>query len=188
MVDCKYHGTKINFFLFSVSGRELLERITKDDYALTEGDCIYYMQQICQGIDYMHSKRIMHLDLKLENILCLTEHSKDIKIIDFGLSRMYDPNNNLKVSFVYSSINFTFEQFLQQFCCGHLWVENLFLLLKQIFFRKAILTNFKNEVSSNCGLSKLWKDICTSLNSLTSFAISHFRSCLALLSSCLPRL
>lgn len=47
----------------------------------------------------MHDLSIMHLDLKPENILCLHRDSHQIKLIDFGLAKKYDPQNPLRVMF-----------------------------------------------------------------------------------------
>ena len=47
----------------------------------------------------MHTQNILHLDLKPENILCVTPNSNEIKIIDFGLARKYDPEADFKVMF-----------------------------------------------------------------------------------------
>lgn len=44
------------------------------------------MRQILEGIQYIHSKRIVHLDLKPENIICVNSAGSLIKIIDFGLA------------------------------------------------------------------------------------------------------
>ncbi len=41
-------------------------------------------QQIVAGVDYCHRKKIIHRDLKLENILM--NRNLEIKIADFGLS------------------------------------------------------------------------------------------------------
>lgn len=51
--------------LNSISGGELFERVVADDFTLTERDCILFMRQICDGVSYMHSKNIVHLDLKV---------------------------------------------------------------------------------------------------------------------------
>lgn len=76
-----------------------MERIINDDYVLTERDCIHFMRQICEGIVYIHSRSILHLDLKPENVLCLTPKSNEIKIIDFGLARKFDPKKDFRIMF-----------------------------------------------------------------------------------------
>lgn len=76
-----------------------MERIINDDYVLTERECIHFMRQICEGAMYMHSCNILHLDLKPENILCVTPNSNEIKIIDFGLARKFDPDKEFRIMF-----------------------------------------------------------------------------------------
>lgn len=63
---------------FSITGGELFERVVADDFTLTEWDCILFMRQICEGVEYMHSKFIVHLDLKPENIMCYTKNSHQV--------------------------------------------------------------------------------------------------------------
>ena len=82
----------------SVGGRELLERIISDDYMLTERECVHFMRQIGDAVCYMHDRHVLHLDLKPENVLCVTPNGNEIKIIDFGLARKFDASKELKVS------------------------------------------------------------------------------------------
>ena len=82
----------------SVGGRELLERIISDDYMLTERECVHFMRQITDAVHYMHARHVVHLDLKPDNVLCVSDNGNEIKIIDFGLARKFDPANSLKVS------------------------------------------------------------------------------------------
>jgi myosin-light-chain kinase len=102
---------------FRISGGELFERVIDDDFILTERLCELYMMQICEGVNFMHSCNIIHLDMKVsefvilirrfikfvffqpENILCLNRNGHRIKIIDFGLARKFDPTKQLKVLF-----------------------------------------------------------------------------------------
>ncbi|KAG9511188.1 Myosin light chain kinase, smooth muscle [Fragariocoptes setiger] len=82
-----------------IQGGELFERVIDDDFELTEKVCAIFMRQICEGVDYMHRNSIMHLDMKPENILCVTRTGNRIKVIDFGLARRYDPKTKLQVMF-----------------------------------------------------------------------------------------
>lgn len=74
-------------YCFSVSGGELFERIIDEDFELTERECIKYMKQISEGVQFIHKQGIVHLDLKPENIMCVNKTGTRIKLIDFGLAR-----------------------------------------------------------------------------------------------------
>ena len=51
--------------LFSLSGGEVFEKIIDDNYELTEKEVVGYIQQVCQGLKFMHNKSIIHLDIKV---------------------------------------------------------------------------------------------------------------------------
>lgn len=61
---------------------------TKNEYSID------IFRQILNGVKYLHNKGIVHLDLKLENIIINPENRK-IKIIDFGKSNHINNNLNL---------------------------------------------------------------------------------------------
>ena len=48
---------------------DLFERLSPKEYHLTEDKCQLFVRQIIQGIDYIHNKKIIHLDIKPFNIL-----------------------------------------------------------------------------------------------------------------------
>ncbi|XP_014237992.1 calcium/calmodulin-dependent protein kinase type 1G-like isoform X2 [Trichogramma pretiosum] len=99
LYDAIEHGQKIYVVLELIEGGELFERVIDDDFVLTERSCAVFMRQICEGIEFVHSQNIVHLDMKPENILCLTKEGNRIKIIDFGLAREWDPKKKLQVLF-----------------------------------------------------------------------------------------
>lgn len=82
-----------------ILGGELFERVIEEDYMLTEKACTVFIRQICEGVDFLHSRDILHLDLKPENVLCLTREGNRIKIIDFGMARRHDPSKKLQILF-----------------------------------------------------------------------------------------
>uniref|UniRef100_A0A8C0UBR0 Myosin light chain kinase, smooth muscle n=1 Tax=Cyanistes caeruleus TaxID=156563 RepID=A0A8C0UBR0_CYACU len=98
-VDAFEEKANIVMVLEMVSGGELFERIIDEDFELTERECIKYMKQISEGVQYIHKQGIVHLDLKPENIMCVNKTGTSIKLIDFGLARRLENAGSLKVLF-----------------------------------------------------------------------------------------
>lgn len=82
-----------------IEGGELFERVIEEDYMLTEKACTIFIRQICEGVEFLHSRNVLHLDLKPENVLCLTRQGNRIKIIDFGMARRLEPTKKLQILF-----------------------------------------------------------------------------------------
>ena len=61
------------------------------NYTIPEIKCILY--QILSGIGYLHENNIIHRDIKSANILL--NNKGEIKIGDFGLARLINPNPNV---------------------------------------------------------------------------------------------
>jgi calcium-dependent protein kinase len=79
------------------AGGELFDRIIESGH-FTEVQAAVLMQQIIRAIYYMHENHVCHRDLKPENFLFVTKESIEknlLKIIDFGLSCKYEPNQVL---------------------------------------------------------------------------------------------
>ena len=68
-----------------IKGGELY-KIFKSKKRLSEDVVRFYAAQICMAVGYLHSKSIMHRDLKLENIL--VGEDGYLKIIDYGLAKL----------------------------------------------------------------------------------------------------
>ncbi|ELP91847.1 serine/threonine protein kinase Chk2, putative [Entamoeba invadens IP1] len=69
------------------SGGELFQQIIAET-SFSEEKCRIIMKQMFSALGYLHSHNIVHRDLKPENILCVTKGGDQIKITDFGLSRI----------------------------------------------------------------------------------------------------
>ncbi|KAL3913930.1 MAG: hypothetical protein SGILL_006299, partial [Bacillariaceae sp.] len=72
-------------------GGELFDRLDEQpDYHYTEAECARLVKQMLSAVRYLHSKGIIHRDLKLENFLFSSKASdSELKMIDFGLSKHF---------------------------------------------------------------------------------------------------
>jgi calcium/calmodulin-dependent protein kinase I len=63
-----------------------------------EKECAQLIHQVLQSLEYLHSQGIAHRDLKPENLLIASngQDSLDIKLSDFGLSKIFNENSVLK--------------------------------------------------------------------------------------------
>lgn len=53
------------FICFRITGGELFERVIDENFELDEAACEKFMRQILQGVEYIHSQHVIHLDLKV---------------------------------------------------------------------------------------------------------------------------
>jgi len=68
------------------SGGDLWKRINN----LTERDVANIMSQVLSAVAFCHQHKVVHRDIKLENVLYETDAvDAPVKLIDFGLSQMY---------------------------------------------------------------------------------------------------
>ncbi|XP_063713595.1 5'-AMP-activated serine/threonine-protein kinase catalytic subunit alpha-like [Symsagittifera roscoffensis] len=76
------------------TGGDMMEYL-KLRKSLPEKETRKYIRQIVSAVDHLHRAGILHRDLKVENVLL--DEKKNIKLIDFGLSRHFklDENNVL---------------------------------------------------------------------------------------------
>jgi len=70
-----------------VEGESLKEKIARMG-KLDETTALRYAGQICSALSKIHSKRILHLDVKPSNILF--DEDDNLQLIDFGISKQYD--------------------------------------------------------------------------------------------------
>ncbi|KAG6833323.1 hypothetical protein H0H87_008498 [Tephrocybe sp. NHM501043] len=75
-----------------VNGGQMLDYIIAHG-RLRERVARKFARQIGSALDYCHRNNVVHRDLKIENILI--SHTGNIKIIDFGLSNLFDPAQRL---------------------------------------------------------------------------------------------
>ncbi|KAM3134618.1 hypothetical protein pb186bvf_013260 [Paramecium bursaria] len=78
-----------------LQGGELLGLVQEKGH-FTEDEARHYFKQLASAIAYCHNKKIIHRDLKLENLLLTAKDSGQIRVIDFGISGFsndFNPEN-----------------------------------------------------------------------------------------------
>lgn len=55
---------------------------------LSEAQIVNYTRQIWEALQFMHSRHMLHLDLKPKNVMLTTDDT--VKLIDFGLAKKFD--------------------------------------------------------------------------------------------------
>ena len=89
----------------NVSGGDLLTYVKKRT-KLNEKTSKFIYKQLITSLQYIHSKKIIHRDIKLDNILI--DLNNNIKLCDFGVGKIYNNIND-----IYNNIN---DKFTDQ--CG----------------------------------------------------------------------
>ena len=117
----EFYVTKDAYYIVNeyCGGGELFDKVKTD---LSETQISVIFKQILSGLSYLHSKNIVHRDLKLENILISDkefvektgEEYFDIKIIDFGNARIFEQTLSTN-SIVGSSYYIAPEVFLKKY-------------------------------------------------------------------------
>ena len=85
-------GDHLNIFLEYVAGGSVATMLVNYG-SLPEGLISNFVRQILQGLNYLHSKDIIHRDIKGANIL--VDNKGTVKISDFGISKRVEASSLL---------------------------------------------------------------------------------------------
>ena len=92
-IDSYETEDRIYIFMEYCEGGTLYNFLKERNFILNEDMAVNLVHKICMAVYYFHSFGITHRDLKPENILMTsTDDNADIKILDFGLSKIIGPN------------------------------------------------------------------------------------------------
>jgi serine/threonine protein kinase len=97
LFDVYESNDMLHLVMECMTGGELFDRV-QEKKRFREEDAAEAVRQMLRSISYLHSKGIVHRDLKLENFLYDQKGSDHLKLIDFGFSKVWDPNTKLSHS------------------------------------------------------------------------------------------
>ncbi len=97
MHDYILSSQKIYMILEYANGGDMLTLIQQLNGPLSETDTKFWINQICNAVEYLHQNEISHRDLKLENLLI--DSARNIKLCDFGFSKEMSILNELSMTY-----------------------------------------------------------------------------------------
>ena len=122
--------------------KEAFEDICMYDYAQK----LELMEQVVEGIEYLHKKNIVHRDLKPSNLMI--DKDGTVKIIDFGISRLQDTFYNDYTLAAYATKNYSSpEQMAGKSITYQSDIYSLGLIFYEIFTCTNIINRESMDVS-----------------------------------------
>lgn len=85
-----FEGNNTAYYVMEYLDGGSLDKLISDKKGLSLAEALPLIRQIAEALDYMHSKRMLHLDLKPLNVM-LDKAGKTV-LIDFGLAKQFNEN------------------------------------------------------------------------------------------------
>lgn len=85
-----FEANGTSYYAMEYCGGGSLDSHIKSRGSLPEAEALRYFAQIAEALQYMHSRRMLHLDLKPGNVMLRS--SGEAVLIDFGLSKQFNDN------------------------------------------------------------------------------------------------
>ena len=85
-----FEANGTSYYAMEYCGGGSLDSRIKSRGSLPEAEALRYFVQIAEALQYMHSRRMLHLDLKPGNVMLRS--SGEAVLIDFGLSKQFNDN------------------------------------------------------------------------------------------------
>ena len=85
-----FEANGTSYYAMEYCGGGSLDSRIKSRGSLPEAEALRYFAQIAEALQYMHSRRMLHLDLKPGNVMLRS--SGEAVLIDFGLSKQFNDN------------------------------------------------------------------------------------------------
>jgi calcium-dependent protein kinase len=89
LLDVYESSDALHLVMEILSGGELFDRVQQSGGTFSESSAAAVIKQILLVVSYVHGHSIVHRDLKLHNFLFEAEDSDHLKLIDFGVSKVF---------------------------------------------------------------------------------------------------
>ena len=93
------HRNEIIMLTEFISGSNLLEKLANAKFELTEQKCIGIVKQVAEALAFIHTMKIGYFDLKPTNVIFVSKRMNQIKLMDFGQSRLLTPGETIRLAY-----------------------------------------------------------------------------------------
>mmetsp|Transcript_88179 Transcript_88179/g.175086 ORF Transcript_88179/g.175086 Transcript_88179/m.175086 type:complete len:551 (+) Transcript_88179:117-1769(+) len=97
---------RLDLVMECMEGGELFDRIANKKGVFPEEDAADAIWQMLLAVNYIHTRGIVHRDLKLENFMYVNKDGNILKLIDFGFSKLWDPNSNKTMGLTVGTLSY----------------------------------------------------------------------------------
>jgi len=95
-------GTTFHYLVLEyMPGGDLLDLCRRKPFSLE--DALFYFHQVAEALAYAHSQRVIHRDIKPNNLL-LSADKKTVKIADFGVAKMAMDDSTTEITRVGTNV------------------------------------------------------------------------------------
>jgi len=105
---------RLDLVMEHMEGGELFDRIANKKASFLENDAADAVWQMLLALNYMHTKGLVHRDIKLENFLYAKKDGNLLKLIDFGFSKVWDPNANKTMALTCGTLSYMAPEVLKR--------------------------------------------------------------------------
>lgn len=96
LVDAYESDEQLVLIMECLTGGDIFRRT--EEKRFTDREAASAVRQMVVALNYLHTHGIVHRDIKLENFLYDSPGSSQLKLIDFGLSKVLDPDMKMSLS------------------------------------------------------------------------------------------
>eukprot|EP00747_Dinoflagellata_sp_TGD_P146976 gnl/TRDRNA2_/TRDRNA2_176747_c0_seq27.p1 gnl/TRDRNA2_/TRDRNA2_176747_c0~~gnl/TRDRNA2_/TRDRNA2_176747_c0_seq27.p1 ORF type:complete len:521 (+),score=112.15 gnl/TRDRNA2_/TRDRNA2_176747_c0_seq27:42-1565(+) len=97
LFDVYESDDQLSLVMECMEGGELFDRVIEKKI-FSEKDAADATYQMLLALNYSHGIGVVHRDIKLENLMYESKGGNHLKLIDFGFSKIWDPNVKMAVS------------------------------------------------------------------------------------------
>ncbi|KXO17047.1 Stk1 family PASTA domain-containing Ser/Thr kinase [Peptoniphilus sp. GNH] len=97
-------GQQIHYIVMEYIDGKTLKEIVNSEGPLKQSTCLNYTIQIAEALKVAHAKKIVHRDIKSQNIMVTRDER--VKVTDFGIARVADNSTMTATNAVMGSVHY----------------------------------------------------------------------------------